>query len=423
MTIIKPRGTRDRYGQDFEKYQIVLSAALNTAKIFGFQEVILPIFEHAELFHRQNEASDIVKKELYEFVDRGERKLALRPEATAALLRMVGENKLLSTQPLPLKIFTYGPMFRYERPQSGRQREFYQFDVEIIGGNSHYDVINVISFADQFLSRIKVVNKPVLKINYLGSPKTRKIWIEALQTYFANYLNQLSLLSQDRVKTNPLRILDDKIDGKLDFVKAAPKIDHFLSDDEKLKFNKILMTLNSLKIDYEVDLNLVRGLDYYTGIVFEYIQTDTESQQSTLIAGGEYDGLVSELTQKDYPGIGLAIGIDRCIDLVDDTLLSQLKQEQANRIFTIVLDENLSTDLIPLISTWQQQNIHIVFESQTTKIDKAIKLCERLNYRYLGIVGLTEFNNQALLIKDLQTRKQTEVKFVNILSWWQSSKE
>lgn len=422
MNIVKPRGTKDRFGQEFDKYEIVLNAAIKTAQRFGFRQVLLPIFERAELFHRQNEASDIVKKELYEFFDRGARKMALRPEMTAAMLRMVGENKLLATQPLPIKLFTHGSVFRYERPQTGRQREFYQFDVEIIAGNLIYDVVDVISFADCFLTDLNLRNKTLLKINYLGSINSRKLWIKSLQDYFLPFKNELSQLSQERLLVNPLRILDDKTDSQLDFVKNAPKIEQFLANAEKEIFAKVLSILDRLKIAYVIDHSLVRGLDYYTGTVFEFVQNESTSQQATLIAGGEYDGLVAELTGKNHPGIGLAIGMDRCLELLDIKLIEKKHELDAMRILLIGLDVKRFNDLYVVCSQWQKTGIPINFNSSVFKIDKAIKLATLLNYRYLAIVGTSELNNQTVVIKDLSTHQQTVVLQTELWSWWQKRK-
>lgn len=418
MQITKPRGTKDLFGNEFESYKHVVNSCVELATVFGFEEVIIPTFESADLFHRNNENSDIVKKELYEFKDRGERIISLRPEATASIIRMVGENKLININPLPLKYFTYGSMFRYERPQKGRYREFRQFDIEIIGENSIYDVVDVINYAKSLLDRLNLLNKTKLKINFIGSFETRTKWIEALKKYLLPYKDKLSEISQERLLSNPLRILDDKIDGELDFVKNAPKVGEFLLKEEETKFNEILKILKNLKINYFIDFKLVRGLDYYTDVVFEFIDCENENQQNAIIAGGQYDGLIKEITGHNLRGVGLAIGLDRCAEMLSIETLNSILDNKQKRLFFIVLDKELVEEYYSKVKHWQNQLIKINYDPNVHKIDKAIKLAQKMNYQFLAIVGINEFKEKKLQIKDLTLRKQETISEHEFKNWW-----
>lgn len=423
MQITKPRGTKDLFGNELESYKYVVNLCIKLATVFGFEEVMAPTFESADLFHRNNENSDIVKKELYEFKDRGDRLISLRPEATASIIRMVGENKLINTNPLPLKYFSYGSMFRYERPQKGRYREFRQFDIEIIGENSIYDVVGVINYAKSVLDKLDLLNKTKLKINFIGSFNTRTKWIEALKKYLLPYKDKLSVISQERLFSNPLRILDDKIDGQLNFVKNAPKVEQFLSKDEKTKFNEILKILKDLKINYFVDYNLVRGLDYYTDVVFEFVDCTNENQQNAIIAGGQYDGLIKEITGHNLRGVGLAIGLDRCAEMLSLKTLNGILNNKQKRLLFIVLDKKLVEEYYLKVSYWQNQMIKIHYDPNVNKIDKGIKLAQKMNYQFLVIVGVNEFKEKKLQIKDLASRKQETISDHELKDWWNKLRE
>ncbi|WP_027124251.1 histidine--tRNA ligase [Mycoplasmoides pirum] len=415
MQINRPRGTKDLFKKELNQYNFVIDTCKNLAKNYGFEEIIIPTFEHSELFKRNNENSDIVKKELYEFKDRGNRSIALRPEGTASLIRCLGENKLLKTEPLPLKIFMYGSMFRYERPQDKRQREFQQFDVEIVGTNSKYDVVDVISYGNEIIKKLNLANQTELKINFIGSFATRTKWIKALQNYFKDYVHELTELSKERIDTNPLRILDDKIDSKLPCVINAPKINNFLSSQEKASFEETLKLLDLLNINYKVTDNLVRGLDYYTDIVFEFVDIKNDI---TIIGGGQYDKLVEELTGIDLKAIGLAVGVNRCANMLNDQILEQISMNLSNKIVLIGLDNVPENEILKYSQILKNNGCPLIYFSKIKDIKKAIKLAERINYRFLGIIGLKENQNKEIQIKDLFNKKQELLKQDNLLKWW-----
>lgn len=319
MNYTKPRGTTDNFGEKLEKFDGLRDFLLLMGSLYNFQRIQTPTFEYLEVFTKAvGDTSDIVNKELYVFKDKSDRVLALRPEGTAGAIRAYVENKMWANTSAPIKLCYFENLFRYERPQAGRMREFHQFGVELIGAKSYLDDVEVICLADNILKNLKLLNY-TLEINNIGGIESRKKWIKALQEYFEPYKDQLSEISQERLIKNPLRILDDKVDGQLDFVKNAPKLSLFLSEEENLYFKNILTALDLMKIDYVVNDNLVRGLDYYTGVVFEFVsQSKALIGQSTIIGGGRYGELVKQTGGPDVEGIGFGLGVERILVALDD---------------------------------------------------------------------------------------------------------
>ncbi len=415
MQINKPRGTKDLFGLELGRHNFVIAACKKFAKAYGFEEIVTPTFEHSELFKRNNENSDIVKKELYEFADRSDRSIALRPEATASLIRCLGESKMLKTKPAPIKVFSYGSMFRYERPQDGRQREFHQFDVEIVGTDSLFDVADVICYGHRVLSDLGLLDATVLKINFLGSFQTRLRWIEALQKHLGKHADELSDLSKERLRTNPLRILDDKVDGKLPCVLQAPKITQFLGAGEKAEFQATLDLLDSLDVSHEVCDNLVRGLDYYTNVVFEFVDTKSES---AVIGGGQYDKLVEEITGTQMQAIGLAVGVNRCAAMLSEETVERIASGDEKKILLIGLEGVDENALFRLSQGAKAQACPLVYLPRIKDIKKAIKHCEKAGFRYLAIVGPQEARSGTAQIKDLREKKQIATGQGAISGWW-----
>ncbi|MDY0139673.1 MAG: histidine--tRNA ligase, partial [Candidatus Izemoplasmatales bacterium] len=290
--IRKIKGTQDILPNEIEKWHEIEETMRNVAKIFNFSEIRTPIFEASELFHRSvGETTDIVKKETYDFEDRGSRMNTLRPEGTAGVVRSVIENKLYTDPNLPLKLYYYGPMFRYERPQKGRQRQFHQFGAEIIGSNSPLVDAEVINFAATYLKALKI-NDINIRVNSLGDRESKDRYQLALNEYLEPNIHNLCEDCNRRYKENPLRVLDCKVDKDSETLKNAPKPLDYLSDNAKVHFDQVIMSLDQIGLNYTIDKNLVRGLDYYTHTVFE-IDSDLETlgAQSTLVGGGRYNNL------------------------------------------------------------------------------------------------------------------------------------
>ncbi|OYD27005.1 histidyl-tRNA synthetase [Mycoplasma testudineum] len=320
MKYIKPKGTSDFIGIDSEKYQFIYESFKSISNQYGFSFIETPIFENSELFKRTSgENSDIVNKELYEFQDKSNRNFALRPEGTAPVLRALLESK----ETFPFRKFYFGPMFRYERPQKGRYRQFYQGGLEWVSDLDTKYKYEVLFLALDFLKKINLNNFKI-KINWLSSFEQRRKYINELKEYFQKFKSMLEPISLKRLDKNPLRILDDKIEMQKDFVKQAPLIKDYISGEEIviLEFIKNKIQEYHQEIKVEIDYRLVRGIDYYTDIVFEFVDNETEL---TLLAGGAYSNLLSDLGGENIQGIGFAFGLERLMDLINLNQKRQLK--------------------------------------------------------------------------------------------------
>ncbi|MCV3743654.1 histidine--tRNA ligase [Ureaplasma sp. ES3154-GEN] len=417
QTINRIRGTVDLYGQELDAFRNLEQKLLNLANIYGYNQIKTPVFEHYELFNRSSgETSDLVSKEMYVFQDKGERWIALRPEGTAPALRAVIENKLLFQNVLPLKIAYFEPCFRYERPQSGRQRQFHQFGVELLGSNSIYTDFEIISFANQILKDLKI-NKYRLEINYISTPKKRATWINALQKYFANYLNELEPVSRERLNINPLRILDDKIESKKDFVQNAPKIDSFWDEDEKKEFAFLCSLLDAKNIKYDINLNLVRGLDYYTGVVFEFISTsDLLVGQSTVIGGGRYMKLLSELNGPDYNGIGFGCGVERILIALKD-VEQQNEPTYLSDYLIGYTDSSFAECAHLLASSFRASHLKTDVLYEVSKFDKIFKRAKKTKPKQIIIFAEKEWqNNHNVIVVNEADQTQQIKNFEELLN-------
>lgn len=346
----KPKGTKDVFGRE-QKIKSFIYEILQTAvKVNNFQKIETPIFESTEVFIRSvGETSDIVSKEMYSFLDKGERSLTLRPEGTAGVIRAIVENKLYTK--LPLKLYYEGPMFRYENPQKGRQRQFTQFGVEYISDASPYADVEVILMANLILKSLGI--KYALKINSLGDVNTKVDYMKALRKYFLPFKAQLTDDSQNRLESNPLRILDDKIDSQKDFVKNAPKISDFYSPESKDYFEKVKDFLQKSRVDFIVDQNLVRGLDYYTHTTFEFVSNSVNSgAQATLVGGGHYQNLVKEFGGPELSGVGFGIGIERLInELVN---INDEEIEDYPHIFVLNISPSMQAETLAVVNMFRE---------------------------------------------------------------------
>ena len=317
MADIRPvRGTHDLYGEAMRRHRRVVETARRTAALYGYDEIATPIFEFAEVFQRSlGETSDVVSKEMYAFEDRGGERLVLRPENTAGVVRAVLSNGLL--QQLPLKLFYAGPMFRYERPQMGRQRQFHQIGVELIGAAEPLADVEVVALGAHVLKVLGLEGRYTLEINSLGDPESRAGYRDVLVRYLDGHKARLSEDSLHRLERNPLRILDSKDEGDRTVVAEAPRLEEHLNASSRDFFKAVLGGLEDHGIAYTQNPNLVRGLDYYTHTAFEFTTTELGAQ-SALIAGGRYDGLVGEFGGPQTPGVGWAAGIERLVKLAGD---------------------------------------------------------------------------------------------------------
>lgn len=350
MAIQKPRGTRDLYQQDIIVYRNIINILQICATKYNYEEFITPIFEDVQLFLRAvGDTTDIIQKEIYQFTDKSDRNLALRPEGTAGLARAVIENKLYKPKQT-LKYFYYGSMFRYERPQKGRQREFNQFGIEAIGTNHPLSDVEIMMLAINMMEDLAITNL-TLNINYFGSDETKNKYQVVLKEYLISKKSQLCENCQTRLATNPLRVLDCKTCHKLSL--AIPKITEVLSQTEQTDFTLITETLTKHNIIFKIDEYLVRGLDYYNGIIFEVTSCDPRigDTQNTLIGGGRYNNLLQQLgSPVAIPAIGFAIGIERLMLLLSNN-------KQVNYKPTMLLQVIVLSDNALIIMSWLLQQL------------------------------------------------------------------
>ncbi len=420
MNITKPRGTQDYIYELEPGFDIVCQLCEMVAKLNGFYKIKTPMFENKELFVRTvGDTTDIVNKEFYEFKDKSDRDMVLRPELTASVCRAVVENKLLHKMALPIRFFYIEPMFRYERPQSGRLRMFHQFGVEVISTNSFYDDVDLILLARSILAAFKYKDY-IIKINNICSSVTRAKWIEALKEYFKPFKKDLTEDSQARLSKNPLRILDDKIDGKKDFVKKAPKIEKFATKEEIQYFKNITKTLDDLKVKYIIDDTLVRGLDYYCNFIFEIESTSKKlAGQPTLIGGGRYNSMTKELGGDDSNCCGFALGIERLLVALEDNkvMLEQIKKYKSVDVVVASLSEETNVVSTVVCQMLRMSGLSCLMNRNTTKLDKHFKYAENQKAKFVVIIGPKEVKKNVVLVKDQTTMKQEEVKIDNLLSY------
>lgn len=396
------RGMQDLFNEQADKYNLVVNTARQVSETYNFHEIITPIVEESNLFERSvGDGSDIVMKELYKFEDRGGNLLALRPEFTAGIARSFLNNSELN-QSLPQKLFSYGPLFRYDRPQKGRYRQLNQINFEYIGNKEYIADVEIIYLFYTVLQKLGLKNI-TLEINSLGSNECKKRYELALKEYFTKFKDKLSEDSKVRLEKNPLRILDSKEECDKALVKDAPKISEFYTEEEKEFYSNILKTLDKLGVSYFSNPLLVRGLDYYTSTVFEYTTTDLGAQ-SSVGGGGRYDNLIGEIGNEDVPSVGCAGGIERLMLLIN----KEIKKEK-ELIAIIPISENENDYCIDLATKLRNQgkNIELIYSG---KFKKKMEKMNKCNADYAIIVGEDEVKSGKLKIKDLKTSQEEEFK-------------
>ena len=392
------KGTHDLYGQDMEKFNYVVELFYSITNKFNFDAIQTPIIENQELFSRSvGELTDIVSKEMYSFVDKNESILCLRPEATSGIARFAATNY----QSGSLKFSTHGPMFRRERPQKGRYRQFNQINIENIGEKSPYIDFEIIYIASTFINKLGISNdKYNLLINSLGSAEDQNNFSNLLRDYLSNFTKKLSETSLSRLDKNPLRILDSKDDGDKEILINAPKIHEHLSEESKEYFSKIKMFLSDNGISFQEDDKLVRGLDYYTHTAFEF-QTNEEKRQNAILAGGRYDKLINMISTKDIPGIGWAAGIERLMALIPNV---NKGNNSFKKILLALQKEEYLNSLDVLKQLYQSDFSHEIKISNNIK--KLFSYADKNNFDYLLLIGESEIQSNEISVKDLNKKIQ-----------------
>ena len=416
--IQKPKGTYDvnsEYGRKVLYLEDLLKALMEK---YNYEYVRTPLFESSELFHRGvGETSDIVTKETYDFTDRGERNMTLRPEGTAGVVRSFIENKMYGRADMPVKTWYYGPMYRYERPQSGRFREFYQFGVEVFGTSSPLMDAEVISIPVRFYELLGLKNIKV-NINSLGDQESRKKYREALIEYFKPYIDDLCEDCQARFLKNPLRILDCKVDADKDIMKNAPKMIDYLNDVSKKHFEDVQKYLRAMDIEFVVNPKIVRGLDYYTHTVFE-VEASVEGfgSQNVLGAGGRYDNLVENLGGPKTPGVGFALGLERLITALDFEKIN-LIDENSIDVYVVPMSELENDYAISLLDHLRMNGFKADMDYMARNFKSNFKQADRLNSKYVVLVGDEETKTGVLTIKDNKTKEEYKVKEEKLIEFF-----
>ena len=411
MGIINVKGTHDIIGGEAENYAYVENLMSQIASFYAFRPVRPPVLEHTDLFVRGvGEASDVVRKEMYTFDDKGGRSLTLRPEFTAGIMRLIVQNKLLATATeLPLKTYYCGPVFRYERPQLGRYRQFNQFGVESVGHNSPINDVEIISMAYTMLFSLGLENVTI-KINTLGDDASRNAYKAALKEFFADKIENMCEDCKSRYELNPLRILDCKVPEDQEIVKGAPKMSDYLNEESRVRFHKVLDALAMLEIPFEVDDTLVRGLDYYSDTVFEFHYVSEKGNDYGAIgAGGHYDKLVHEIGGPDAPGIGFSFGIERLVSVIQDDNLVPQGLDSGCDVYVMALGEENKIHGLLLADKARLLGYRADMCFDDTKVGNMFKRAEKKGAKLAVIIGDNEVKENKVVIKNMENKEQIEV--------------
>ncbi len=407
--ITKPKGCHDIYGAEAKKWQYVNQLIDALMEKYNYQYIRTPIFESTDLFHRGvGSTSDIVTKETYDFVDRGDRKMTLRPEGTAGVVRSYIENKMYGDATQPVKLYYNGTMYRYERPQAGRDRELTQFGVEVLGGDDPIIDAEVISIPVNIYKMLGLKQIKV-NINSLGDMESRKAYREALIKYFEPHIHELCEDCQERLQKNPLRILDCKVDCDNEIIKNAPTTLEYLNQESKERFDKVIEYLGALGIEHEVNPKIVRGLDYYCHTVFE-IEAKVEGfgSQNVLGGGGRYDGLTEELGGPKTPGIGFATGLGRVILALEKEEI-KLPIKEGIDVFILYVNEDEKLNAMYLAQELRMNGFSVETEYLGRGLKGQFKQADRLKSKYLLILNSEELKDNIVTIKNNKTKEEEKI--------------
>lgn len=408
-----PRGTADILPEEAELWRYIKTKATQLFRVYNYREIITPIFEYTELFQRGvGETTDIVEKEMYTFVDKGNRSITLRPEGTAPVVRAYIENKLYAN-PDVVKLFYIGPMFRYERPQAGRTRQFTQIGVEAFGSDDPALDAEVIALATEQLREL-AMHETRLEINSVGCTTCRPAQREALHAYLNSVKDQLCEDCRRRIMTNPLRVLDCKNPVCQQATADAPTMVGYLCEDCTVHYAAVKSNLDNLGIDYVENPRMVRGLDYYTQTAFEIMSVaETGTESGTLIGGGRYNGLVKDLGGPDQSGIGYAFSIERLIALRTKALPDRISTKPD--VYLVALGDEAKEFAVKLMPELRAAKIGAEIDYLNRKLKVQLKSIDRLGCRYALIIGEDELTNSVAILRDMSTGEQEELAFATIV--------
>lgn len=409
-----PKGTKDVLPNQSYKWQYIEDAAREVARVFNYKEVRTPVFEHTELFQRGvGETTDVVKKEMYTFLDKGGRSMTLKPEGTAGVARMFIENGLASS-PMPIKTFYITPAFRYENPQAGRLREFHQFGIEVFGSLSPETDAEVIFAASSFLNKLKIKGVK-LEINSIGCPICRAEYNKALKNYFKPHLENMCPTCRSRFDKNPLRMLDCKEEGCKKITARAPEILDYLCPDCKKHFERVKELLSSQGLQYSVNSRIVRGLDYYTRTVFEFLSGEIGSQ-SAVCAGGRYDNLLKELGGNDLPAIGFAAGVERLILLMENTGVP-FPEEDKPLIYLAGMDDSSRALCFKTALYLRGKGVCAEVDHMQRSVKAQLKYADKIGAKHVAVIGETEMQSGEVALKRMSDGLTQTVKIEEIYSY------
>jgi len=404
-TYTRIKGTKDIFGEEVKYWEYIEDTAKNLFKIYGYKEIRTPLIEKTELFSRGiGQETDIVQKEMYTFDDKKGRSLTLRPEGTASVARAYIENSLI-TFGSPQKLFYMGPMFRYEKPQAGRYREFYQIGAEIFGTDHPLADAELITFVYDFFNKLKLSNFKV-KINNIGTFESREKYKEVLKTYYQPLLPNLCEDCQRRFNTNIMRLLDCKID--VEAAKNAPSILDYLDEESREHFNNLQKYLKAYNVPFQVDPKIVRGLDYYTKTAFEVEHSDL-GEQAVIAGGGRYDDLVEQLDGPKTPGVGFAIGIERVIEALKRENV-EVESESKIDVYIAFQGEKGEMAAVPLSKELRKKGINTYLNISKRNLSGQFKHANRLNAKYVVVIGDEEISRDIVTIKNMKSGEQTQIE-------------
>ena len=402
------KGMKDRHSDDVRKYDFIVDTAKKVFSKYGFERIITPILEETELFRRSvGDETDVVSKEMYEFKDKGNRSVSMRPEGTAGVVRAYLEAGLHKSDPI-VKWFYNGPMYRYEAPQKGRYREFHQVGAEIFGIRSPYLDAEIIRMGCEFLEKLGITGLTV-EINSLGNIESRKKYIEDLKAFMAERLDKLSEDSKKRYEKNPLRALDSKDKGDQEQFKDAPKLYDYLDEESKKYFEDTKKYLELLNIKYVENSKLVRGLDYYSDTVFE-IKSDKLGAQATVLAGGRYDRLLEILDNVKIPAIGFAAGMERIAMLMDEKLV----ENKEHGVYVVYFDDTKEY-FIKTLEELRKNDIKASFDYNPKSFGAQMKKANKINAEYVLILGEDEQKENVVTLKKFSTGEQEKYSLDEVI--------
>ena len=411
------KGTKDVLPSEVYKNQYIEATCFTVAENFGYKEMRTPVFEHTELFQRGvGDTTDVVQKEMYTFDDKGGRSITLRPEGTAGAARSFLENGL-SNEALPQKICYLTSCYRYEKPQAGRLREFHQFGIECFGATSPLADAEMIALAKQIFDELGVKDLH-LELNSIGCPTCRAEYHKALKEYFASRVDELCDTCRDRLDRNPMRILDCKSPVCSEIAKDAPVVLDYLCDECKEHFEKTKSYLDAMNIEYIVNPQIVRGLDYYTKTVFEFV-ADSIGAQGTVCGGGRYDGLIEELGGQHTPSLGFAMGLER-LQLVMEAQGCEFPEPSRPDLFIVAMGDKATLKAVEIAKDMRDEGYSVVYDLNGRSLRAQMKYADKINAKYNVVIGDNEVDTKSAVLKDMATGEQSNISLETFVSGFYS---